>query len=131
MFVDVLAKEEKEGLISLLTCIAKIDGEISDQEIKFLTEYSKEHDIQVDLKSEINLEAACSLIKSEKSKVVAIQEIIKIAISDGDYDSAERQGALAISKMLSMSPEAFDKIESWVIQGQRWVQAGEEMVATA
>lgn len=131
MFVDVLAKEEKEGLISLLTCIAKIDGEISEQEIKFLTEYSKEHSVQIDLKSEIKLEDACSLIKSEKSKIVAIQEIIKIAISDGDYDSSERQGAFAISKMLLISPETFYKIESWVIQGQRWVQAGEEMVATA
>jgi tellurite resistance protein len=131
MFVDVLAKEEKEGLISLLTCIAKIDGEISEQEIKFLTEYSKEHSVQIDLKSEIELEAACSLIKSDKSKVVAIQEIIKIAISDGDYDSSERQGVFAISKMLLMSPELFYRIESWVIQGQRWVQAGEEMVATA
>lgn len=131
MFVDVLSKEEKKGLISLLACIAKMDGNISDQERDFLKSYSEEHSVEIDLSSEINLESACSLMKSEKSKVVAIQEIIKIAISDGHYDSAERQGAFAISEMLSMPPETFSKIESWVIQGQRWVQAGEEMVETA
>lgn len=54
-----------------------------------------------------------------------------MALIDGHYANEERNGALAISNMLSLSSEKFNEIEEWVIQGQSWVKKGEEMLSSA
>lgn len=130
MFVDILSKDEKDGVFRLLTAIAKADGEISEEENQFLSSYADEHQIQYVAGDNINIENACSLLTTSKSKIIAMQEIIKIALSDGHYDDEERKGALAISTTLSLPVEKFHEIESWVVEGQSWVQKGEAMLAS-
>lgn len=128
MFVDVLSSDEKVGLVKLLTVIAKADGNISKEERDFLSSYSTMHGVTVDFDLDCRLNDACSLLKTHKAKIVAMQEIVKMALVDGQYDTSERSGALAIAKQLSLSQESFEEIENWVFEGQRWVQKGEEML---
>lgn len=131
MFVDILSNEEKTGLFELLVAIAQADGDISKEENKFLRNYATENNINHDIHDTINLAESCSLIKTPKAKIIALQEVIKIALSDGHYDNEERKGALAISNILSLAPEKFYEIENWVIEGQSWVKKGEKIVASA
>jgi len=131
MFVSELSQEEKIGLVQLVTSIAKADGNIAEEEVNFLTSYARDHGVSFDINVDIDLEQACSLIKSPKGKIIAIQELVKIAISDGHYDESEKLGARAIASLLSLPLKTFEEVESWVIEGQRWVQKGEEMVANA
>lgn len=131
MFVDMLSKDEKQGLVQLITFIAKADGDITEEEMSFLSNYASEYNMPFDIDAEVSLESACAQIGTEGSKIVALQEIIKMALSDGEYDIEERKGAFAISEMLSLSKEKFEEVESWVIEGHNWVHRGEEMVAQA
>ncbi len=128
MFVNQLEDAEKSALLKLLIAIAKADGEISAEERDFLGMYANEYGIILDLESDIALESACTQISSYKGKVVAIQELVKIALSDGHYDSSERQGALVVSELLGIPVENFVQIEGWVLEGQRWVSQGEELL---
>lgn len=130
MFVDILSNEEKFGLIQLIAAIAQSDGKITNEEEVFINNYANEHGIVFDINSNIDISGACSSIKTPKAKVVALQEIIKMALVDGHYADEERNGALAISNMFSLSLEKFNEIEEWVIQGQSWVKKGEEMIAS-
>ena len=128
MFVNILSSEEKKVLFQLLLAIAKADGSLPKEEIDYLSAYAAEYSIDFDLNMEPDLEQACSQLRSFKSKVVAIQEIVKIALVDGHYDDAEKKGALMIANLLQLSTEKFEEIESWVIEGQKWVLKGEEML---
>jgi hypothetical protein len=47
---------------------------------------------------------------------------------DGHYDEAEKKGALMIANLLQLPTEKFEEIESWVIEGQKWMLKGEEML---
>ena len=128
MFVDQLREDEKKALMSLLIEISKADGDLAEQEIEFLSAYSAENKIALNLDQDVSLPDACSLIKSNKGKIVAIQEIVKLAIVDGYYDEAERKGALAIAEMLGIQLVKFQEIEKWVLDGQQWVAQGLQMI---
>lgn len=128
MFVDLLEQKEKDALMMLLVDIAKADGTIDDSEMDFLSKYANEHGIDLNLENNMSITDACHQISSHKAKVVAMQEIVKLAIVDGNYDDAEKAGAKAIAEMLNIESEKFKEIEKWVLDGQQWVQRGVEML---
>ncbi len=128
MFVDLLEHKEKAALMMLLVDIAKADGNIDSSEMDFLTKYANEHGVELDLEKNISIYDACRQISSQKAKVVTMQEIVKLAIVDGNYDEGEKAGAMAIAEMLSIETDTFKKIEEWVLDGQQWVQRGIEML---
>lgn len=131
MFVDQLPDNEKQALMSLLVDISKADGELAKSEIRFLSEYASEHGVHLDLEKDISISDACNAIESNKGKVVALQEIVKLAIVDGHYDESEKKGVIAISGMLKISLTKFEEIEKWVLDGQKWVNQGFQMLNEA
>lgn len=131
MFVDQLSENEKQALMSLLVNISKADGHLAESEIAFLSAYSKDNGILLDVDEGVSISDACNAIGSKKGKVIAIQEIVKLAIVDGHYDKAERKGAIAISEMFNISIAKFEKIEKWVLDGQQWVSQGFQMLNEA
>lgn len=128
MFVELLEDSEKQALMSLLVNIAKADGNIDKSEIDFLSKYADDYNLTLDLEKEISISDACSRINSQKAKIVTIQEIVKLAIVDGNYDDAERKGVMVISEMLNIVVSKFEEIEKWVLDGQKWVAQGVQML---
>ena len=128
MFVDLLEQKEKDALMMLLVDIAKADGTIDDSEIDFLSKYANEHGVDLDLEKKIPIADVCRQINSQKAKVVTMQEIVKLAIVDGNYDEAEKAGAKTIAEMLDIESVKFKEIEKWVLDGQQWVQRGVAML---
>lgn len=131
MFVAYLNEVEKNALMSLLVDISKADGSLDDSELEFLSAYSVENGIKLNLEEDVPLAEACKLIESAKGKIVALQEIVKLAIVDGQYDEAERKGALIIAGMLGISTSKFEEVEKWVLDGQQWVARGYQMIDEA
>ncbi|WP_220769229.1 TerB family tellurite resistance protein [Shewanella sp. MBTL60-007] len=131
MFINQLSKNEKQALMSLLVDISKADGNLADSEINFLTAYAEENNIELNLSETPSISEVCNKIESKKGKVVAIQEIIKLAIVDGNYDDSERSGAMTISELLKLPLSKFEEIESWVLDGEHWVNRGIQMLADA
>ena len=128
MFTELLSVEEKMALLKLITGIAKADGEITKEEADFLSVYASEIGVSVDLDSDFSIEDTCALLCSYKAKIITMQEIIKMALVDGNYDEQERNGALIISQTLGIPLEKFLEIENWVIEGHNWVARGEKLL---
>lgn len=131
MFVDQLSNNEKQALMYLLVDISKADGDLAESEVSFLSTYSSEHGVHLDLEKDVSISNACNAIESGKGKVVALQEIVKLAIVDGHYDDSERKGAIVISEMLNVDLAKFEEIEKWVLDGQQWVNQGFQMLDKA
>ncbi len=129
MFLDQLKMSEKQALLIMLVDIAKADNELKDKEKEFLKVYAEENGVKLDFDTIIlSVEEACKLLESSKAKVVAIQEVIRLAIVDGEYAEEEKKGALHIAKLLGVSNSKFEEIESWVLRGRDWVAEGLEMI---
>lgn len=129
MFIDILDNSEKNALMSLLVSISKADGEVSAEEEQFLVSYASENGVELDMTCNKSIEDLCSQIQSNQGKVVTVQELIKLAIIDGHYDPAERKGAAFISSQLGLSEDKFISIEEWVIDGQKWVERGYQLLS--
>ena len=128
MFVDQLEVEEIKALMLLLVDIAKADSELDEAETDFLSAYAAENQVELDLEKEISLVDACKLFTTRKGKIVALQEIVKLAIVNGHYDQAERQGVAAIAEMLSIESKKVEEVEEWVVAGQQWVSQGYQII---
>ena len=108
--------------------IAKADGEVTPDEKVFLDTHANEYGVQLDLEAPVSLESACAAISSYKGKIVTIQELVKLALVDGDYHQEERQGAITISRTLQLPDEKFQEVESWVLDGHSWVNRGLDLL---
>jgi uncharacterized tellurite resistance protein B-like protein len=124
MFVNELSHEEKVCLVRLFTFIARADGQIASQEWDFLNRFAQEHGLTYDIHDVMPLSIICASFTSLKSKVIAVQKMIDMAMSDGHYDDAERQQIVDIAELLSLPHEKLIEIESWCIEGQRWQERG-------
>ena len=131
MFINLLEEYEKKALIELLIAISRADGQIRSEEEAFITNFGNEIGVKQDFSSNVNLEKSCQQITKEQSKIIAMQEIIRLALIDGNYDSEERKGVEVIANLLGLSQEKLQNIENWIFEGQRWIEKGEEMLKTA
>ena len=128
MFVDKLTAQEKKSLVQLLTFIARSDGKIAEQEWRFLNRFCDRNGLTYDINEENNLEHICGSIQSYPAKVVAMQQVIKMALTDGEYPITEKQNAMAIAQLLGFDTKQFEYIENWALEGYAWAKKGEAMV---
>ena len=128
MFVMQLTLDERQALMSLLVSIAKADGKLNEMEKEFLKYYAKANSINLNLDEEISIDDACKLIKTQKGKIIALQEIIKIAFADGQYDENEKKGVRIIAQNFGISESKLQEIEDWVQDGEEWANRGLELI---
>ena len=128
MFVMQLTLDERQALMSLLVSIAKADGRLNEMEKEFLNYYAKANSINLNLDEEISIDDACKLIKTQKGKIIALQEIIKIAFADGQYDENEKKGVRIIAQNFGVSESKLQEIEEWVQDGEEWANRGLELI---
>ena len=128
MFVMQLTLDERQALMSLLVSIAKADGKLNEMEKEFLKYYAKANSINLNLDEEISIDDACKLIKTQKGKIIALQEIIKIAFADGQYDENEKKGVRIIAQNFEVSESKLQEIEEWVQDGEEWANRGLELI---
>lgn len=136
MFVHVLPPGEKQALVSLIASIARAAGSKktspeASQAAAFAQDYAQQHGVSITLDPGLSIEAACADIQSHKGKVVAIQEVIRLALAEGHYDDAEKEGVLVIAGLLNISLKKCNQIERWVKEGYNWVRRGEELLSDA
>lgn len=131
MFAERLSDKEKQSLVQLLTFVARSDGYLAKQEWHFLNRFCDENGLVYDINEECDLNQVCDCFVDKKSKIIAMQHVIKMAVIDGKYEDAERQIAAEISNCLNLDIDSFYQIERWVLDGVEWHKAGERMIAEA
>ncbi len=129
MFVHLLSQQEKMALVALLVSIVRKGAEITPPQEAFLSAYAADLDVPLNLNYSLSINDACANIQSYMAKVITLQEIITIALTEGCYEEHEKEGVLVIADCLKIPFETFESIESWVAEGVVWAYQGEELLS--
>jgi tellurite resistance protein len=121
------SKNEVTAFMQLLVLIAKADGKITKEEIDFLNDYSNNTGLDWKELKEISLEEILSEFKTFSSKIEVMQELVKLAMIDGDYSDEEKAGVKEIAHILSLPESKVIAIEDWVRRGLEWIAEGQAL----
>jgi uncharacterized tellurite resistance protein B-like protein len=130
-FAYKLTQSQRESLLKLLVNMAAIDYEVSVEEEAFLIEWATEWQLSLDLtpdesESETQL---LSVFDNLESKIIALQEMVKLGYQDGHFGDEERDKVRAISlRMGIQNANVINDINRWVRRWYDWHYEGEQML---
>ncbi len=128
-FTNRLSDNEKEALIDLLQLVARSDGEITYSEQMALENYAKAHDLELKSQPEnLALEDILKRFSNYPAKIVALQELIRMADIDGFYSGEEKANVKEIAKQLNIPGDVVKKIEDWVLRALALAREGESLL---
>ena len=130
-FAYKLTPQQGEALLQLLVYMAGVDYEVTIEEEAFLIAWAREWDLSLDLtpEEEISEKALLALFDSYSSKVIALQEMVKLSYQDGRYGEEERSKVHAFATRLGLANyELLSEINKWVRVWFDWHYSGEQML---
>lgn len=130
MFADRLTPQQRQAVFDLAVMLANADMDVSEEELGYLKTFSDAFGIEFDLdKSDVNLEDALRVFDTKTSKIILLQELIKLSYKDGHFGDEEQDKVFMIAQKIGMNDsDLFLKIERWVRQGADWLFEGEQML---
>lgn len=133
MFIDRLTTEQRQALFDLAAILAAADGEVSEEEAQYLKDFSQRFDLVMDLdKSHLDLADLLRVMDSQASKIITLQELIRISYKDGHFGEQEQDKVFQIAQLMGLNdPELMLRVEKWVREGFNWVYEGEQMLASS
>ncbi|MEA3406143.1 MAG: TerB family tellurite resistance protein [Pseudomonadota bacterium] len=130
MFSDRLTQEQREVVFDLAAHIAAADNDISDEEVQYLKDFSSAYGIEYNLdKCDISIDDLIMKLNTTESRIIVLQEIIKISYKDGHFGKEEQDKVFMIAQKMGLNdPELLMRIERWVRAGFDWIYEGEQML---
>lgn len=130
MFTDHLTQEQRVVVFDLAVYLAAADNDISDEEVQYLQAFSSKYDIEYNLdKPKINIDDLIAVLNTKTSRIITLQELIKISYKDGHFGKEEQDKVFMIAQKMGLNdPELLMRIEKWVRAGFDWVYEGEQML---
>lgn len=130
--LDQLTPNEQTALMELLITLAKSDGAMEDLENEILDQYADIVDVDFDtLSGELPLEEILPQFESPTSKVIAVQELLRLSHLDGVFADEEKNLIQDISQRLGVPDTLLQKLDEWVVDGLNWSWRGEELLDEA
>lgn len=130
--LDQLTTNEQVALLELLIHLAKADGTIEDIENEILEQYADL--VEVDFSSlngDLPLEEILPQFESPTSKIIAVQELLRLAHLDDYFHDDEKATIREVAARLGVSDALLQKVETWVVDGLNWMWRGEEILEEA
>ena len=130
MFSDRLSQEQRKVVFDLAAHIAAADHDISQEEIQYLKDFSSAYGIEYNLdKANINIDELIKVLNTKSSRIITLQELIKISYKDGHFGDEEQDKVFMLAQKMGLNdPELLMRIEKWVRDGFDWVYEGEQLV---
>lgn len=130
MFIERLNATQRQALFDLAVMMAAADNEVSDEELQYLRDYSNSFNVEFDLnKSHLNIDDLLAVMDTKQSKIITLQELIRISYKDGHFSEEERDKVFLIAQKMGVNdPELMIAIQRWVRQGFDWVHEGEQLL---
>lgn len=130
MFADKLSPEQRQAVFDLAVLLAHADHDVSEEELHYLKTFSEAFGIDYDLdKSNINIDDTLTAFETKQSKMILLQELIKLSYKDGHFGHEEQENVFMIAQKVGLNdPELIIRIEKWVRDGFNWVYEGEQML---
>lgn len=132
-FAYKLTQVQRESLLKLLVNMAAIDHDISVEEEQFLIEWATEWQLPLDLTpQEVDDDAQLlSVFDSFATKIIALQEMVKLSYQDGHFGDEERAKVQLFSMKLGIqNANVINEINRWVRRWYDWHFEGQQMLET-
>lgn len=130
--IEQLQPEEQRAMLELLLYMAKTDGKITDVEDQILHNYATLTHINFDsLDGNYAPEELMLRLHSPRARFIVLQEVLRLAHIDGYFADDEQSAILDLAAMMGISLEFLKEVETWVLDGLRWVWHGEELLDRA
>jgi len=130
MFADRLTEVQRQVVFDLAANLAAADNDVSEEEVQYLKDFSSAFGIEFDLdKADINIDEKITILNTKASRIIALQELIKLSYKDGHFGKEEQDKVFLIAQKMGLNDaELMMRIESWVRQGFDWMYEGEQML---
>jgi tellurite resistance protein len=127
--IDRLNSDERVALLELMTCLAKTDGKMTEVSQEVLREYAELLEVDpADIDSDTTPEELVPQFQSPASRVVALQEVFRLANLDGVFTIGEESAILDIASLMGFPMEFVQRVEQWVLDGLEWTLTGEKLI---
>ena len=130
MFANMLTHEQQQVLFDLAVNLANADNNLAKEELDYLKSFSSDFGIVYDLdKKSINVDDAITVFTDRKSKIILLQQLIKLSYKDGHFAKEEQEQVFMVAQKIGLNdPELILRIEKWVREGVNWEYEGYEMI---
>ncbi len=130
MFADKLTQAQRQVVFDLAANLAAVDNDVSDEEVQYLKDFSAAYGIDFNLdKSGINIDDLIVQLDTKVSRIITLQELVKLSYKDGHFGEEEQDKVFLIAQKMGLNdPELMMRIENWVRQGFDWIYEGEQML---
>ncbi len=130
MFANELNQQQKQAVFDLAVNLANADNDLSEGEIEYLKNFSSTFDIVYDLdKESMNIDNTLVVFSDRKSKIILLQQLMKISYKDGHFDKKEQDKVFMIAQKIGLNnPELILRIERWVRSGIDWEYEGAQIL---
>ncbi len=130
MFANQLTQEQRQVVFDLAANLAAVDNEVSPEEEQYLRDFSQAFGLNYDLDtSDLDIDAALAKLDSKKSRIITLQELIKLSYKDGHFGKEEQDKVFLLAQKMGLNNTDFlMRVESWVRQGFDWIYEGEQML---
>lgn len=133
--IERLSREEKQALLELMACLARVDGRIRDIERELLAGYAELFHIQMaDISCHCDADALDTLaaqFQRPESRVIVLQELLRLAHIDGHFKKDEKSLIIQVATLMGVPHEFLKKIDDWVLDGIEWTLRGERLLEKA
>ena len=134
LFVDNLTPAQQQALFDLAVQLAGADGEFSEEEKRYLNAYMAHFGIDIDFEraEQRTLDELAAVFDTQESRVIALQQLIRLAYKDGYFSDEERDKVFALAQKMGLNdPEFMMRLERWVRQLFDWFWEGEQLIEEA
>jgi tellurite resistance protein len=114
MFLAELRPEEKTAFLELANLVASVDGNLSIKEDLLIEDYRYEMGLEHYLVQNLTMDEILQLFTSERSKNIALAEILGLIFSDGVFHEQEKESVRLIKKHFGFDPNQYKSFKDWV-----------------
>ena len=130
MFSDKLTQKQRQVVFDLAANLAAADNDVSEEEVNYLQGFADAYGIEYNLdKADISIDDLIAQLDSKASRIITLQELIKLSYKDGHFGKEEQDKVFLIAQKMGLNDAALImRIEKWVRQGFDWMYEGEQML---
>ncbi len=127
--LERLTSDEQLAMLELLIYMAKADGKVVDIEQQILENYATLVEVEFsDLRDDATPEDVIPRLRSQVSRAIVLQELLRLSHLDGLFTERERSAILEIAEIMGLPLAMVHKLDEWVVDGLRWVWRGEDLL---
>lgn len=127
--IELLNTDEQRVMLELLLHIAKSDGTVQDVEQEILENYATLVDLDFSsLNGNLTPAELLPQVPGAVSRAIILQELLRLSHLDGIISQGEQTAIRAIAGEMGFPEEVIHRLDTWVVEGLRWVWEGEDIL---